>query len=481
MKFAISSMLSRIGAIGYHPDDNEEVKMQKTLLVATAGTMGPMGFLWGGIYLYFNEPLAASIPLSYGVASLVSLAIFSQVKSYRIFRFSQLSFILLLPFLLMLALGGYVNSSAVVVWSFASPLGALVFMERTKALYWFAAYLGLVLAGVYFERYFPSTNNLSEEAIIGFFVMNISGMSMVVFLLVHYFVGEKNLVLRLLEDKHRWIKEAFSAYVSPNLVEHLLRHPEELKLGGERRECTFVFTDLAGFTPLVEESDPSTIVSLLNEYIEEMTKIVFRYEGTIDKIVGDGIAVLFSAPVYQEDHAERGVRCALEMDRFTEIFSKTKQQEGIALGQTRIGVNTGTVIIGNVGSMSQFNYSAIGDAVNTTSRLEGANKYLGTRICVSRSTVEKCPDILCRPIGSLLLQGKTQAVEAFEPIDPDEANSDRINDYLAAFRLLEKNDAEALDAFAKLQNSYVDDALVTFHLKRLRSGITGSKIVLEGK
>ncbi|MCZ6694322.1 MAG: adenylate/guanylate cyclase domain-containing protein [Bacteroidetes bacterium] len=474
-------MLSRIGAIGYHPDDNEEVKMQKTLLVATAGTMGPMGFLWGGIYLYFNEPLAASIPLSYGVASLVSLAIFSQVKSYRIFRFSQLSFILLLPFLLMLALGGYVNSSAVVVWSFASPLGALVFMERTKALYWFAAYLGLVLAGVYFERYFPASNNLSEKAIIGFFVMNISGMSVVVFLLVYYFVGEKNLVLRLLEKKHRWIKEAFSAYVSPNLVEHLLRHPEELKLGGERRECTFVFTDLAGFTPLVEESDPATIVSLLNEYIEEMTKIVFRYEGTIDKIVGDGIAVLFSAPVYQKDHAQRGVECALEMDRFTEIFSKTKQQEGIALGQTRIGVNTGTVIIGNVGSMSQFNYSAIGDAVNTTSRLEGANKYLGTRICVSRSTVEKCPDIPFRPIGSLLLQGKTQAVEAFEPIDPDEANSDRINDYRAAFRLLEKNDEGALNAFAELQNSYVDDALVAFHLERLRSGATGSQIVLEGK
>jgi len=354
-------------------------------------------------------------------------------------------------------------------------------MERTKALYWFAAYLGLVLAGVYFERYFPSTNNLSEEAIIGFFVMNISGMSMVVFLLVHYFVGEKNLVLRLLEKKHRWIKEAFSAYVSPNLVEHLIRHPEELKLGGERRECTFVFTDLAGFTPLVEESDPATIVSLLNEYIEEMTKIVFRYEGTIDKIVGDGIAVLFSAPVYQEDHAQRGVECALEMDRFTEIFSKTKQQEGIALGQTRIGVNTGTVIIGNVGSMSQFNYSAIGDAVNTTSRLEGANKYLGTRICVSRYTIEKCPDILCRPIGSLLLQGKTQAVEAFEPIDPDEANSERINDYRAAFRLLEKNDAKALDAFAKLQNSYANDALVAFHLKRLKSGVTGSQIVLEGK
>jgi len=339
----------------------------------------------------------------------------------------------------------------------------------------------LVLADVFIEKYLPASNHLSEEAITGFFVMNISGMSVVVFFLVYFFIGEKNLVLRLLEDKHRWIKEAFTSYVSPNLVEHLITHPEELKLGGERRECTFVFTDLAGFTPLVEESDPSTIVSLLNEYIEEMTKIVFRYEGTIDKIVGDGIAVLFSAPVYQEDHAQRGVMCALEMDHFTETFSKAKQQEGIALGQTRIGVNTGTVIIGNVGSKSQFNYSAIGDAVNTTSRLEGANKYLGTRICVSRSTVAKCPDISWRPVGWLLLQGKSQAVEAFEPVYSAEANSDRINDYRVAFRLLESNDAGALDAFAKLQNSYADDALASFHLERLRSGATGSRIVFDLK
>ena len=125
-------MFSRFGAIGHHPDDNEEIKMQKTLLVTLAGTIGPAGFLWGGLDLYFNEPLAASIPLSYGVASLVNLVIFSRVKSYRFLRFSQLSFTLLLPFMLMLALGGYVNSSAVVMWSFASPLCALVFMERTK-------------------------------------------------------------------------------------------------------------------------------------------------------------------------------------------------------------------------------------------------------------------------------------------------------------------------------------------------------------
>ena len=441
----------------------------------------PWVLIWGGIYYYFNEPIAASIPFAYGVISIVNLLIFSQVKKYKFFRFSQLTFSLLLPFLLWLALGGYVNSSAVIMWSFTSPLGALVLTKRKTALYWFAAYLCLLVLCAFLEQFMPASNNLSQGAKIGFFVMNITGMSVVAFVLVSYFVGEKDVVLRLLEKKHRWIKEAFSAYVSPNLVEHLIKHPEELKLGGERRECTFVFTDLAGFTALVERSDPATIVSLLNEYIEEMTKIAFKHEGTIDKIVGDGIAVLFSAPVHQEDHAERGVRCALEMDGFTATFSKAKEQEGIELGQTRIGVNTGNVIIGNVGSQSQFDYTAIGDAVNTTARLEGANKQLGTRICVSQSTVAQCPDFSFRPIGSLLLHGKSQAVDAFEPIDPDDTNSDRVKDYQAAFKLLDSNNEEALDAFTKLQNSFANDSLVAFHLKRLQAGATGNQIVLDGK
>lgn len=481
MKSAVYGILSGIGSIGANQNDSEEVKLQKSLLVASSCIMGSMSFIWGSIYFYFNEPLAGSIPLSYGIATGISLLIFSRVKSYRVFRFSQLLLSLLLPFFLMLSLGGFINSSAVIIWSLTSPLGALVFMNKNKAISWLAALIGLVIIGIFIEGFLPSTNNLSNEVITGFFVMNITGVSITVFVLVYYFVGEKNLVLRLLENKHQWIKEAFSAYVSPNLVEHLLKHPEELKLGGERRECTFVFTDLAGFTSLVENSEPSVIVSLLNEYISEMTKIAFKYEGTIDKIVGDGIAVIFSAPVQQEDHAERGVKCALEMDRFTISFSKTKQAEGIDLGQTRVGVNTGTVIIGNVGSKTQFDYTAIGDAVNTTSRLEGANKLLGTHIIVSGSTVDKFPDFPYRPIGSLYLLGKSQAVDAFEPMDKENEKAEYINQYNEAFELLKNNDRWALNAFEKLFKSHPEDTLVDFHFKRLKSGILGSEIVLEGK
>lgn len=481
MNAAIPRLLTRIASTGFHPHDDEEVKMRKTLIVAFAGTMGPMGLLWGLLYLYFDEPIAAAIPSSYSLVSLLSFVVFSRVKNYRFFRFSQLLLSLLLPFLLMLSLGGFMNSSAVVIWGLTSPLGALVFTDRGKALRWFAAYLALVLAGVFFEGHLPASNNLSQEAIIGFFIMNIWGLSIVVFVLVHYFVGEKNLVLQLLENKHRWIKEAFSAYVSPNLVEHLIKHPEELNLSGERRECTFVFTDLAGFTRLVEESNPATIVSILNEYIEEMTLIAFRHEGTIDKIVGDGMAVIFSAPVFQEDHAQRGLACAMEMYRFTQSFAERKRKAGIAIGHTRIGVNTGSVIIGNIGSKSQFDYRAIGDAVNTASRLESANKQLGTHICVSRSTLSHAPDFPFRPIGSLMLAGKSQAVEVGEPIDSARADSDWLSDYAAAFHLLEQEDPRAMAVFSELNARHPEDELIAFHYNRLQSGILSSEIVMNGK
>ena len=473
MKNLISNLLTRLGAIGSHPKDNAEVKMQKSLLIAFSGIMGPLGLVWSGIYYYFNEPIAAAIPFTYSVVSLISLWIFSKVKSYKIFRFSQLMLSLILPFFLMLSLGGYLNSSAVIMWSLSSPLGALVFMERKKALYWFAAYIGLLVVGMFLEQFMPATNNLSEDALIGFFVMNILGTSLVSFVIVHYFVGEKNLVLRFLEKKNAWIKEAFSAYVSPNLVKHLMENPDKLKLGGERRECTFVFTDLEGFTPMVEESDPEEIMGLLNEYIDKMTEIIFKYEGTIDKIVGDSIAVMFSAPVHQEDHAERGVMCAMEMDRFAREFSKVKREEGIALGGTRIGVNTGTVIVGNVGSKSQFDYTAIGDTVNTTSRLEGANKYLGTRICVSQATYEKCHNIRFRKIGSLMLVGKSKEVQAYEPIDGNDFKMDDVQKYQEAFDMMQEDKSTSLQLFKDLLSSKTQDTLTYFQLNRLESGEVG--------
>lgn len=283
------------------------------------------------------------------------------------------------------------------------------------------------------------------------------------------------------ERDRRWIRDAFSSYISPNLVRHLIENPNLLKIGGENRECSFVLTDLAGFTSFMEKSEPAEVVSLLNEYIDEMLKIAFHYDATVDRIVGDAIALIFSAPVIQEDHASRAVNCAVALDAFAHKFSADRRQQGTPLGGTRIGVHTGMVIIGNFGGKTMFDYRALGDPINTCSRLETVNKHLGTRICVSRETVDKYPGFIGRPIGTLVLKGKSQGIETFEPLTREEMDSSHIQAYMAAYKLMAQNDPRAKGAFAALSNEHPSDPLIRFHLERLEQGATGVVVVMGEK
>jgi adenylate cyclase len=276
-------------------------------------------------------------------------------------------------------------------------------------------------------------------------------------------------------------KAILSRYFSPNLAQELAENPEFLKLGGERRELTFVFTDLADFTPLVEALDPSVVVPLLNEYLDGMTQIVFRHGGTTEKIVGDAVHAIFGAPREQPDHAARGVACAMEMDAFAEAFRERKNAEGLPLGATRIGVHSGMAIVGNFGGDLFFDYTAHGDAINTAARLEGANKFLGTRICVSERIVDQIPNFRGRPVGTITLKGKTEGLRVFEPLPDDEAESPVTESYREAFAKLEEGDAGARQAFAALVGQYGDDPLATFHLKRLLAGEQGVAIAFGAK
>ena len=275
---------------------------------------------------------------------------------------------------------------------------------------------------------------------------------------------------RQTEQERGWIRDAFSSYVSPNLVDHLVDSPGALKLGGERRYCSFVFTDLAGFTPLMESREPEEIVDILNDYIEGMIQIAFRHEGLLDRIVGDAVAVIFSAPVEQPDHARRALACAVEMNEFGTAFSQAKNAAGVPLRSTRIGVNTGLVVLGNFGGDSIFDYRALGDPINTAARLEQVNKRLGTTICVSASTVDQCPDFTGRPVGHLILKGRVEAVPSFEPLDPPAMEKPVIRAYMDAYALLEAEDEGALAAFEAAHQDFPDDPLTLFHLRRLRRG-----------
>lgn len=269
-----------------------------------------------------------------------------------------------------------------------------------------------------------------------------------------------------------------SRHFSPSLAEHLATHPERLEAGGARKELTFLFTDIADFTPLVEKSDPDRIVTLLNEYLDTVAGIVFAHGGTVNTVIGDAISALFGAPLDQPDHAEMAVACARAIDDFSERFRKQQVLADLPLGHTRIGVHTGTAIVGNFGGETFFHFTAHGDAVNTAARLEAANKQLGTRICVSAETASRIPGFVGRPIGRLRVKGKDRPVDVLEPWPLGGQGMDALDTYRRAFEKLETGESSALQDFAAHISAYPDDRLAAFHLERLLSGHGGIEIDL---
>ncbi len=162
-------------------------------------------------------------------------------------------------------------------------------------------------------------------------------------------------------------------------------------------------------------------------------------------------------------------------------FIERQEQAGVKFGVTRVGVNTGPAVVGNFGGSRRFDYTAHGDAINTAARMESVNKHLGTRICVAATTVELCPEHHFRPIAGLVLKGKTEAVEAYEPISAEVAASKRIKDYLEAYALMRAESPQALQALETLAEAYPDDPVVAMHVQRLRDGEKGTVIVMAEK
>jgi len=283
------------------------------------------------------------------------------------------------------------------------------------------------------------------------------------------------------EHKQRWIRKAFASYISPKLVGQLVENPSQLRLGGERREISTVITDLADFTPLVERHPPAVVVPALNDYLDGLIRIAFDHDGTVDKIVGDALHVLFGAPIADAAHAERAIACARALDAFACAFADGQRRAGLPFGGTRIGVNAGAAMVGNFGGALRFDYTAHGDVINTAARLEGANKLLGTRVCVSEAVVLRCAGFVGRPAATLLLKGKSEPVRVFEPLSAEAADSPRLHAWLAAYRLLEQHDSGAEAAFAAIVAACPDDPLASLHLRRLRAGETGVLLTLTEK
>ncbi len=211
------------------------------------------------------------------------------------------------------------------------------------------------------------------------------------------------------------IKAMFSTYVSPSIVDELVSNPEKLKLGGERRELSVLFSDLEGFTALAESRPPEELVGLLNEYLSSMTQIVLKNQGTLDKFEGDLIMAFWGAPVPGEDHARKACTAALQMQA---TLASIRLEWGLKkrpLLSARIGINTGEMVVGNMGSTEKFNYTVIGDSVNLASRLEGANKSYRTGIIISEYTHRFIKDdFICRELDIVAVKGRTEPVTIYE-------------------------------------------------------------------
>lgn len=221
----------------------------------------------------------------------------------------------------------------------------------------------------------------------------------------------------LSQEERRMIKGAFSHYVPEKVVAQILEDPDKLTLGGEQCEVSVLFSDVAGFTSISEKLTPAELVHLLNEYLTDMTDIVLKNNGIIDKYEGDAIMAEFGVPVHYNNHPYMACKTALEMQKRLKHLRRKWQKENKPLLTARIGINTGEVIVGNMGSRDVFDYTVMGDHVNLGSRLEGANKFYGTNIMISEYTYNYVKDkFYTRPLDLILVKGKKQPIKVYELI-----------------------------------------------------------------
>jgi adenylate cyclase len=217
----------------------------------------------------------------------------------------------------------------------------------------------------------------------------------------------------------RQLRRTFDRVLQPRLVDLLLSEPDRLKLGGETRELTVLFSDLKGSTALSERYSPGEWVDCLNQYFSECTQIILDRNGYLDKYVGDGIMAVWGAPVAERHHAVQACLAALELrDRLTEVRSVLFESFGADL-VTRIGINSGEMLVGMVGGQGLSHYTVMGETVNVASRLEGANDVYGSKILIGQNTYEKVKDAVeVREIDLVVLRGKSEAMHVYEPICP---------------------------------------------------------------
>lgn len=276
------------------------------------------------------------------------------------------------------------------------------------------------------------------------------------------------------EREKKKIRGAFQYYLTASVINEMLKNPDKLKLGGDKKNLSVLFSDIRGFTTISEKLTPEELVHLLNEYLTAMTDIVFKYDGMLDKYMGDAIMAVFGAPLDQTDHARRACQTALDMMNELHRLQKKWIEEGKPPLNIGIGINSGDMVVGNMGSQMRFDYTVMGDMVNLGSRLEGTNKEYGSNIIFSEFTYDAVKDFMCcRELDWVRVKGKKLPVKIYELLGEkkDEGKFkefiDNFEKGLALYRAAKWD--EAIAAFQKTLNIRPEDAASLLYIERCKN------------
>lgn len=280
-------------------------------------------------------------------------------------------------------------------------------------------------------------------------------------------------------DKRRFVQRALARYLPADVARAIVAEPDRLSLTGQKCTIHVIFTDLQGFTALSHAIEPEAVARLLNAYLDRMSDIVLEHGGTLDKFIGDAVVALWGAPIARSGDATRAARCAIAMWQAGEAIRAETPEGAPKIGVTRVGLHHGEAIVGNFGGVGRIQYTALGDAMNTASRLESANKQTGTCILASREAIEEVEEVAFRPLGRVTLSGRATPVEIFEPV-PD-VTAGAIETVQSCWRRFERGDRAAVDELEALAARRANDAALAKMVYRLKHVEPGGSYVLESK
>jgi class 3 adenylate cyclase len=446
MKSRLNSLLQ----IGDQPDDPHNVILMHHFLVAMGVFMSFGGLIWGSMSLAFGLVLQSLIPFSYALLTIINFLLFARFKNFRAARSFQVLISLLLPFFFQWSLGGFIVSGAVMLWAMLALAAAFTFQSAWLNVRWLAAFLALTVVSGIVEPY------LSEVAIevprhitILFFVLNIFIISSLVFGLNIYFMNRKDELQEALfkaEKDKAEIAVKLAKYLSPQVYDSIFAGEKDVKIESYRKKLTVFFSDIKDFTKTTDSMESEALTSLLNEYLNEMSKIALEYGGTIDKYIGDAIMIFFGDPKSRgtRKDALACVNMALAMRAKMKDLREYWLDLGIAHPlHVRMGINTGYCTVGNIGSEDRMDYTIIGGEVNLASRLESLAQQ--DSILISYETYALINDhIKCEEKQESKVKGIAYPVRVFEAIgsfaslDIDPSTSEqhnKISEQQKGFRL----------------------------------------------